>query len=186
MWGSITCDLQPDMISCAKALSAAMQSQALMVNERVFARCWMSKRSGELRARLLCRPSGRLRGGALGCFVSTTRWITGSHVQRVGAYMQQVLGRFISHPIVGDVRGVGLVVGIEMMADKATRTPFDPARKAGAIADKHARAHGLIMRSIGDRIAFSPPLIITEAEVDDLAARLQRILDATWAELRAN
>jgi 4-aminobutyrate--pyruvate transaminase len=96
------------------------------------------------------------------------------------------MGRFIDHPLVGDVRGVGLVSALEMMADKATRTPFDPARKVGTIADKHARENGLIVRSIGDRIAFSPPLIITEAEVDELAVRLQKTLDATWAELRTH
>ena len=108
------------------------------------------------------------------------------HVQRVGAYMQKVLGRFADHPLIGDVRGVGLLTGMEMMADKATRTPFTPPGKAGAVADRHARANGLITRFVGDRIAFSPPLIITETEVDELAARLQKTLDATWAELRAN
>jgi 4-aminobutyrate---pyruvate transaminase len=54
------------------------------------------------------------------------------------------------------------------------------------MVDKHAREHGLIARFIGDRVAFSPPLIITEAEIDDMAARLRRALDATWAEIRAN
>ena len=54
----------------------------------------------------------------------------------------------------------------------------------GRIADCHARRHGLITGFIGDRIAFSPPLIITEAEVDDMAARLQRTLDDTWTDVR--
>ncbi len=108
------------------------------------------------------------------------------HVQQVGPYMQQALGSFADHPLIGDVRGVGLMAGMEMMADKATRTPFDPSRGAGRIADGHARRHGLITRFIGDRIAFSPPLIITEAEVDDLAARLERTLDDTWLDVRAD
>ena len=82
------------------------------------------------------------------------------------------------------MRGVGLLTGIEMVADKATRAPFDPARKVGATVDRHARAHGLITRFIGDRIAFSPPLIITEAEMDEIAARLGRALDDAWAEVR--
>jgi 4-aminobutyrate---pyruvate transaminase len=107
-------------------------------------------------------------------------------VQRVGPYLQQVLAGFAEHPLVGDVRGVGLMCGMELMADKATRTAFDPARRVGPICDEHARKHGLITRFIGDRIAFSPPLIITEAEVDDLAARLKRALDDTWQDVRAN
>ena len=81
------------------------------------------------------------------------------------------------------MRGVGLLTGIEMMQDKATRTPFDPGAQAGAMVDRHARANGLITRFIGDRIAFSPPLIITEAEIDDVAARLGRALDAAWEEI---
>ncbi|MBN8898940.1 MAG: hypothetical protein J0H35_12265, partial [Rhodospirillales bacterium] len=81
--------------------------------------------------------------------------------------------------------GVGLLTGIEMVQDKASRKLFDPARKVGALVDAHARKHGLITRFIGDRIAFSPPLIITEAEVDEVAVRVGRALDDTWAELRA-
>jgi 4-aminobutyrate---pyruvate transaminase len=106
------------------------------------------------------------------------------HVRRVGPYMQQVLAEFCGHPLVGEVRGVGLLAGIEMVADKATRAQFEPTRKIGATVDKHARAHGLITRFIGDRIAFSPPLVVTEAEIDDIAARLGRALDDAWAELR--
>src|ERR1700733_4561094 len=173
MWGSITYDLKPDMISSAKALSAGMQPiSALMVNERVFAAMLdESNKLGNFAHGFTYAGHPVATAVAMEVLRIYDEMDMVPHVQRVGAYMQQVLGRFISHPIVGDVRGVGLVVGIEMMADKATRTPFDPARKAGAIADGHARAQGLIPRSIGDRIAFSPPLIITEAEIDELAVR---------------
>jgi 4-aminobutyrate--pyruvate transaminase len=98
--------------------------------------------------------------------------------------MQQVLGRFADHPLVGEVRGVGLLTGIELVQDKARRKLFDPARRVGATVDAHARKNGLITRFIGDRIAFSPPLIITEAEVDEVANRLGRALDGAWAEIR--
>jgi 4-aminobutyrate--pyruvate transaminase len=188
MWGSITYDLKPDMISCAKALSAAMQPiSALLVNDRVFAAMLdESRKVGNFAHGSTYAGHPVAAAVALETLRIYDEMDMVPHVQRVGAYLQQVLGRFIDHPLVGDVRGVGLVSGLEMMADKATRTPFDPARKVGATADKHARANGLIMRSIGDRIAFSPPLIITEAEVDELAVRLQKTLDATWAELRAH
>jgi len=188
MWGSITYDLKPDMISSAKALSAGMQPiSALMVNDRVFAAMLdESKKLGNFAHGFTYAGHPVTTAVALETLRIYDEMDMIPHVQRVGAYMQQVLGRFASHPIVGEVRGVGLLTGIEMMADKATRTPFTPAGKAGAIADRHARANGLITRFVGDRIAFSPPLIITEAEVDELAARLQKTLDATWAELRAN
>ncbi len=188
MWGSITYDLKPDMISCAKALSAGMQPiSALMVNDKVFAAMLdESKKLGNFAHGFTYAGHPVTTAVALETLRIYDEMDMVPHVQRVGAYMQQVLGRFASHPIVGEVRGVGLLTGIEMMADKATRTPFTPAGKAGTVADRHARANGLITRFVGDRIAFSPPLIITEAEVDELAARLQKTLDATWAELRAN
>jgi 4-aminobutyrate---pyruvate transaminase len=68
-----------------------------------------------------------------------------------------------------------------MVADKATRAPFDPGHQVGATVDRHARRHGLITRFVGDRIAFSPPLIITEAEIDEAVARITRAMDDTWA-----
>jgi 4-aminobutyrate--pyruvate transaminase len=77
-----------------------------------------------------------------------------------------------------------MIAALEMVADKDARTSFDPALKVGAIADRNAREHGLIARFIGDRIAFSPPLIITEAEIDEVMVRLRRALDDTWKEVR--
>jgi 4-aminobutyrate---pyruvate transaminase len=188
MWGSQTYDLKPDLISCAKALSAGMQPiSATLINERVF--------------QAMLDESRKLGGFAHG-FTYAGHPVTTAvametlriydemdmigHVQRVGPYMQSVLGNFREHPLVGDVRGVGLITGLELMENKATGAPFDPARKVGAMVDKHARKHGLIARLIGDRVAFSPPLIITEAEIDEVAARLRRALDDTMAELRAH
>ena len=77
-----------------------------------------------------------------------------------------------------DVRGVGLMCGMEMMADKSDRTPFDAACGVGRIADGHARKHGLITRFIGDRIAFSPPLIITEEQIEATFSAIRRALQA--------
>jgi 4-aminobutyrate--pyruvate transaminase len=107
------------------------------------------------------------------------------HVRRVGPYMQERLGALADHPLVGEVRGVGLLTGIEMVADKATRAQFDPALGVGAMVDRYARKHGLITRFVGDRIAFSPPLIITEAEIDEAVIRITQAMDDTWAEIRA-
>lgn len=188
MWGSVTYDLKPDMMSSAKALSAAMQPiSALMVNEKVFsAMVDESKKLGNFAHGFTYAGHPVAAAVAMEVMRIYDEMDMVPHVQRVGAHMQHVLRQFADHPIIGDVRGVGLMCGMEMMADKATRTPFDPTRKAGAVAEKHARANGLIVRFIGDRMAFSPPLIITEAEVDELAARLRKVLDATWAELKAN
>jgi 4-aminobutyrate---pyruvate transaminase len=75
---------------------------------------------------------------------------------------------------VGDVRGVGLIAAIELAADPKARKPFDAAKGVGAYLVRAAQQHGLILRVMaGDIVAFSPPLIITEGEVDELLGKLE-------------
>lgn len=105
------------------------------------------------------------------------------HVGRVGAHMQHALRPLADHPLVGDVRGVGLIVSLDIVADKETRAMFDPALRVPAIIERNFKKHALILRVIGNRIALSPPVIITESEVDELVSRLGDALDDTLAEI---
>ncbi|MDB5405065.1 MAG: aspartate aminotransferase family protein, partial [Rhodopila sp.] len=81
---------------------------------------------------------------------------------------------------------VGLIAGVELMADRQRRVPFDPALKIGQRVADACQQHGLIVRAIGDRIAFTPPLIITEAEIDDMCGRFGRGLDAVAASINGS
>jgi 4-aminobutyrate--pyruvate transaminase len=185
MWGSETYELAPDMISCAKALSAGMQPiSALMVNDRVFAAMLdESRKLGNFAHGFTYAGHPVTTAVALETLRIYDEMDMLGHVGQVGPYMQRLLGRLADHKLVGEVRGVGLLCGIELVADKARRAPFDPARKVGALVDGFARRHGLVARFIGDRIALSPPLIVTEPELDDMAARLTRALDDSLAAL---
>ncbi len=108
------------------------------------------------------------------------------HVRRVAPRLQHGLRRFDGHPIVGDVRGLGLIGAIELAEDPATRKPFDPQRGVGAYFVRRAQAHGLIVRVLGgDVIAFSPPLIISEAEIDVMLECAGRALADTLAWVRS-
>lgn len=102
---------------------------------------------------------------------------------RVGKVLQRKLRAFDNHPLVGEVRGVGLIAALELVADKESKTPFSPVGRVGAAAFAAGHEEGLIVRAIGDTIALCPPLIITEAEVDELVMRLERTLDKTAARL---
>jgi 4-aminobutyrate--pyruvate transaminase len=83
------------------------------------------------------------------------------------------------------VRGIGLIGAVELVEDKEARRNFDPARKAGAKLVKIAEGHGLICRAmVLDSIRFSPPLIITRAEVDEILDRFERTLDDLAVQLR--
>jgi 4-aminobutyrate---pyruvate transaminase len=102
---------------------------------------------------------------------------------RVGGFMQKELRKLASHPLVGEVRGEALIAGVELVEDKASKRPFDPLLKVGFKAFELAQRNGLVVRAIGDTIALCPPLIITEAQVQEMIARLKTTLDQTAAAL---
>jgi len=187
-WGSQYYDIQPDMLTCAKALSAAyLPISAVMVNARVFD--GLAKESHEIGT---FGHGYTYSGHPVPAAVAVEALkiydeidIT-EHVRRVGPYMQDHLRkRFANHELVGEVRGVGLIGALELVADKETRKNFEPSRKIGPRVARQAEEHGLITRALGgDIIAFSPPLIITEAEIDEMIDRASRALDDVAAELR--
>jgi putrescine---pyruvate transaminase len=101
----------------------------------------------------------------------------------VGAYFQERLRGFLDHPLVGDVRGMGLIAGIELVRDKTSRERFEPIGKAGALLTQLAFERGLICRAILDTVAFAPPLCITTSQVDDLVRIFGEALDQGQEEL---
>jgi len=101
----------------------------------------------------------------------------------VGAYFQEQLRGFLDHPLVGDVRGMGLIAGIELVRDKTSRERFEPIGKAGALLTQLAFERGLICRAILDTVAFAPPLCITTSQVDDLVRIFGEALDRGQEEL---
>jgi 4-aminobutyrate--pyruvate transaminase len=89
--------------------------------------------------------------------------------------------------MVGEVAGVGMLGVIELVRDSKTGAPFDPALKVGPFLAERALAHGLVVRAMGDRVGFAPPLIIGRAELDELFDKFAAALEDTraWAKSRA-
>ncbi|MFZ2077308.1 MAG: aspartate aminotransferase family protein [Xanthobacteraceae bacterium] len=84
------------------------------------------------------------------------------------------------HPLVGEARGLGLIAGVELVANKKTGQAFAPGQGVGPRAVRFAEDEGLIVRAVmGDVLTLCPPLIITAAEIDDLFDRLTRALEKT-------
>jgi len=108
-----------------------------------------------------------------------------ANAARVGAHLQASLRRFADHPLVGEVRGVGLIAAVELVADKASKAQFDPPGKVGLYLFERAHEHGLIIRAVQDSIAFCPPLIITPAQVDDVVRRFEHALADTQSWVTA-
>ena len=87
------------------------------------------------------------------------------------------LGRnLVSHPVVGEIRQKGLMVGIELVADRSTGRPFPAADQVGALVCAAAREHGIILRPLGDVVVLMPPLSITPPEIDLLVAAVEKAL----------
>ena len=105
------------------------------------------------------------------------------NAQRLEDTFQSGLRTFSDHPLVGEVRGVGLIAGLELVKDKATKEPFAPAGSMAARVVAHAAEEGLICRNVYDTVALCPPLIVTEDDVAQIVARLGRALDRAHAEL---
>jgi len=107
------------------------------------------------------------------------------HVRAVAPAFQKRLARFAEHPLVGEASGIGLIGSTELVADKKTKQGFDAGKQVGAAIARFAEEEGLIVRAmIGDRIAFCPPLVITEAEIDELFDRFERALARGHAWLK--
>jgi 4-aminobutyrate---pyruvate transaminase len=87
------------------------------------------------------------------------------------------LKQFAGHPYVGEARGVGLIGALELVADKATKAAFAQPGSVGGKLAELCHEEGLIIRAIGEIIAFCPPLIITSNEIDEMFARFGRALD---------
>ncbi len=187
-WGSQSFGIQPDILVCAKALSAAfLPISAVVINDRVF------QGISEGSSTVGTFGHGFTYSGhpvpaavAIETLKIYDEMEIGAHVGRVGPYMQaQLRERFAGHPLVGEVRGVGLIAGVELVADKATHTNFAPAQKIGPRMMKLGEEHGVILRAMtNDALGFSPPLIITEAEVDEMLDRVGRALEALTVQLR--
>ncbi len=183
MWGAQTYGIEADALSCAKALSSAyLPIGAVMISEDMWqAMLDESRKIGTF-------GHGYTYGGhptpaavALRTLQLMEERDLIGHVQRVMGRFQSRLKGFADHPLVGEARGVGLVGAVELVADKATRRSFDPARNVKQFLVDRARAHGLIIRSAlaGDSLAFAPPLIISAAEIETMLERFARALDDT-------
>ena len=102
----------------------------------------------------------------------------------LGACFADALAGLADHPLVGEVRTCGLLAAIELVEDPATRRHFPPERAVGAICREHCIAEGLVMRAVRDVMVLAPPLIISEAEIDQIVLRAGRALERTAADLR--
>jgi len=185
-FGCTTFDFQPDSISIAKALSSAyLPISAVILSQEL--------------SEIIEEESGRIGTFGHG-FTYSGHPVSAAvalktleiyqerkildHVRKVAPHFQKRVRALADHPLIGEAVGVGLLGGVELVADKKAKKNFEPAKQAGATLAGFAQEAGLIVRPmLGDRIAFCPPLVIDEAETDEMFARFETALGKTldWA-----
>jgi 4-aminobutyrate---pyruvate transaminase len=174
------------MMSMAKALSSSyLPISAVMINEKVY--------------KVLRDNSGKIgtfghgftySGHPVSAAVAleTLKIYEERHivdqVRQVAPVFQRELRRFVDHPLVGEARCIGLLGALELVRNKRTKEPFTPQQGVGVQLAKACQEQGLIIRAIADSIAFCPPLIITEVEIEEMFRRFAKGLDATWVWVR--
>jgi 4-aminobutyrate--pyruvate transaminase len=167
MFGSTTMKLQPDLLVCAKALSSAyIPISALMISPHVYEP--VARQSGELGMfGLTMTYSGHPVASAVALETLNIyeELHIVEHVRQVGPSLVNGLKQLQSLPLVKEVRGIGLLAGVELLPNHG--------RECARLAEEE----GLIVRAIGDTIAFCPPLIISEAEIQELLARFTKALN---------
>jgi 4-aminobutyrate--pyruvate transaminase len=187
-WGSQTLDLQPDILVCAKALSSSyLPISAVMVNDTVFqALAQESHVIGTFGHGFTYSGHPVPAAVAIETLKLYDEMQIGSHVGSIGPYMQAELRRrFADHPLVGEVRGIGLIAAVELVADKAGPRNFDPRAKVGGRLTKLCEEAGVIARVVAnDSLCFSPPLIISKDEIDEMLNRVSKALDELTVQLR--
>jgi 4-aminobutyrate--pyruvate transaminase len=188
MFGTTTYKMKADTLSCAKALTSAyFPLSAVLINEPVYeVLVDQSKKIGTF------GHGNTYAGHPVGCAVAVKtleiyqRDKIIEHVRKVAPTFLQRLGKLAEHPLVGEARGVGLIGGVELVKDKASKAQFEAKKGVAAKSVSFAQDEGLILRAMGgDRVAFCPPLVITEAEINEMFDRYERALGKTLDWVKA-
>jgi L-2,4-diaminobutyrate transaminase len=188
LFGSEVYGIEPDLVTVAKGLTSGyFPLSAVILSERV----WSVLEAGSPEVGAFAHGftySGHPVGAAAA--MANLDILLGEDMvgnsERTGAYLQASLrDRFKGSPLVGEIRGLGLIAGIELVADPASRRPFDAALKVGQHVATRCLEDGLIVRAlpVGHVIALSPPLCITREQVDRVVDGLDRGIRAVADEL---
>jgi adenosylmethionine-8-amino-7-oxononanoate aminotransferase len=187
MWGCQTYKIEPDIIVASKVLTAGYFPMGAVIVSAELAR----------RVDDACReweefPHGFTTGGhpvgsaiALETLDILTTGGVLENVRKIAFGFRMGLRELAGHPLVGEARGVGLMGGLEIVADKKTKAGFSGDVQIGERIAVAARERGLIIRPLGSAVVLAPPFIITESQLAEMFAITKSALDAVWQDTRA-
>ena len=172
-------DVQPDLLSLAKGITSGyVPLGAVGVTERVY--------EGMVVPNTMFAHGFTYAGHPVACAASLANLSIiekenlVENAARMGKRLREGLQEVADHPNVGEVRGLGLMCGVELVVDKATRQPFEPLGKAGAQVAARLREKGVMCRAIRDILAFAPPLCINADEVQTITSRVKEAIEENF------
>jgi len=180
-FGSDYYDLAPDLMTIAKGLTSGyIPMGGVIVRDEVVN---VINQGGDFNHGFTY--SGHPVAAAVG--LENLRILRDEHIvdnvrTEAAPYLQKRLRELLDHPLVGEVRGLGMLGAIELVKDKATRSRHE-GRGAGMICRQFCFDNGLIMRAVGDTMIIAPPLVISHAEIDELVSKARLCLDLTLEAL---
>jgi putrescine aminotransferase len=179
-WG-----VEPDIMTFAKGITSAyLPLGGMMVTERI------ARAIQEAPAAERWMHSSTYAGHPVCCAVAlrTLDILEGEKLvdraARLGRGLLDRLETLRDLPAVGDVRGLGLMAAVELVADRATRRPFDPALGVGGRVVRAAQEAGLLVRPRKDIVTLAPPFVVTEGQLDEIVSILRRAITGTLERLR--
>jgi putrescine aminotransferase len=169
-FGSRTYGTQPDIMCFAKGITSGyIPMGATLCSNQIYEAFLGSPGDGkEFRHGNTYSGHATAAAAALANLRIVRRENLPDNARTVGAHFLAGLQGLQRHSIVGDVRGVGLIARIEMVGDKTTKEPLRPVGAAGSKVQQRAQELGVIFRNVGDVLTFSPPLILTVAQADEI------------------
>ncbi len=176
---------EPDMITFAKGVTSGyFPLGGVMISDRLFETLRRSNHPDAMFAHGLTYSSH-----PVGCAVALTNLdlLEGGildHARAVGPYFQAQLKTLEDLPLVGEVRGVGLMACVECVADRESMNPLKLDNEVGRRIDRHCQELGLLVRPLINMCVMSPPLVITRGQVDDMVAILREGISRTMDDLR--
>jgi L-2,4-diaminobutyrate transaminase len=185
-WGSQVFKLEPDLITAAKGITSGyFPMSACLVSPRI----WRVIESESVKAGLFghgytysAHPVGAAAALATLKLIDEERIV--ARVAEQGPYFHNTMRAAVgNHPLVGEIRGLGFMLGVEIVKDRATKTSFPREALVGRRLLRMLFDRGLISRALGDTLVFAPPLVIERNELDELVAKFKAGVESIEKEI---
>ena len=185
-WGAQTFKLEPDLITAAKGVTSGYFPMSICL---VSPKAWEVIESGSAKAGLFghgytysAHPVGAAAALATLRIIDEEQIV--ANVAKLAPHLQsEMRAATAEHPLVGEVRGLGFMIGIELVKDRATKTSFPREALVGRRLLKRLFERGLISRALGDTLVFAPPLVIERRDIDRLVGTFKAGLEDIAKEI---